>query len=184
MQIIYKFSPINFLSQQLSLRETLLETKLHLFSPFKPSYSNQTIRCTQLSPKNTQFSIDARALSLAIRHPLPNRRRPLECYVIMYTNTNARITEAFHQKPSLRFHQITSRFYPFFFSPSISPSPPRKKKGEDTINKIHDNLIREKITYGISVNFHAFTHETDKNKDVCSPLLIKISFIRYFFIDQ
>lgn len=147
LQIIYNISPINFLSfpTAIALRDITRNKTPSLFT-LQISYSNQTIRCTQLSPKNTQFSIDARALSLAIRHPLPNRRRPLECYVIVYTNTNARITEAFHQKPSLRFHQITSRFYPFFFPPSISPSPPRKKKGEDTINKIHDNLIRQKIT--------------------------------------
>lgn len=114
-KIVYNFSPINFLCSR-SERHFSKQNSIS----FHPSYSNQTIRrCTQLSPKNTQFSIDARALSLAIRHPLPNRRRPLECYVIMYTNTDARITEAFHQKPSLRFHQITSRFYPFFSSPSI-----------------------------------------------------------------
>lgn len=71
------------------------------------------------------------------------------------------------QRHSIKNHpsdSIKSRvvFYPSFSSPSVSPSPPpRKKKGRDTINKIRDNLIRGKnYVWDMKVNFHAFTRET------------------------
>lgn len=75
--------------------------------------------------------------------------------------------------PALQRHSIKNRpsdsiksravfIHSFPLRPSFAT---KEKEGSDTINKIHDNLIREKITYG--VNFHAFARERDKNEDMC-----------------
>lgn len=153
----------------LSLWETFLEPKLHLFftprirvKPFggalnfpRKTHSFQSMHEHSVSRLDIHYQIDA-VLSSVTSSCTPTPMPALQRHSIK-------------NRPS---DSIKSRAV---FIHSFSPRPSfatKEKEGSDTINKIHDNLIREKITYGLihGVNFHAF--EWDKKQGFLRPLLI------------
>lgn len=129
MQIIYKFSPINFLSQQLSLRETLLETKLHLFSPpFKPririkpfgalnfprkTHSFQSMHEHSVSRLDIHYQIDAvlsSVTSSCTPTPMPAlQRHSIKNHPSDSIKSRAVFIHSFSLHPSLLRHQEKRR---------------------------------------------------------------------------
>lgn len=128
LQIIYNISPINFLSQQLSLWETLLETKLHLFSPFKSririkpfgalnfprkTHSFQSMHEHSVSRLDIHYQIDAvlsSVTSSCTPTPMPAlQRHSIKNHPSDSIKSRAVFIHSFSLHPSLLRHQEKRR---------------------------------------------------------------------------